>query len=862
VAFASGSRFGAFEVIERLGAGGMGEVYRARDTRLDRTVALKVIRASELPGRDRVERFKREARAISRLNHPHICALYDIGEEGGETFLVMEYVAGETLASRLERGPLRIEEALRYGVQIADALDTAHRNGVVHCDLKPSNIMLSRGGVKLLDFGLAKLRDIDADPMENPRTMSLGLSEEGLVLGSLPYMAPEQLEGKPVDARVDIFALGVVLYEMTTGEPPFRGRSKASLIVAILSEEPVAPITRQPLTPALFDRTIRRCLAKAADERWQTAADLAAELKYVLETLHDQGPVAPVPTRPKMRSIATVAAALATGAALTAVAFVGLKPPGSSPPSFNQLTFRRGIITAARAAPDLQTIVYSAAWEGQPYDLYLTRLGSHEARSLGLRDSRLFSISTGSEMAFMRGRQSVTRAFGTLARVPLAGGVPRELLEHVAAADWTPDGSQLAIVRSAPDAPGKVQVEFPIGTKVYESSSSLSSLRIAPTGDRVAFMEGNVAKTIIVVDRSAQAVTLTGGWSPALGLAWSPTGNEVWFTGSRGAVPALRAVSLDRKERVLTRATDAMRIQDVLRDGRVLAVRDYGREGFACHAPDANGDVDLSWFDGSSLEALSADGRTVLFGEIRGGGGAAQGIYVRQTDGSPAVRLGDGYPSDLSPDGRWVLTRSADKAHAWVLSPVGPGSPASLPRGGLAAVFEARFLRDGTRVVFGGREEGRGSRIYIQDLKGGAPRAISPEGVRTAALATPDGRFVLGSSSGQHVLISVDDGKPRPLSFLSSEDSPLEWTRDGRFLYVLRGSPWSDTAAQIYQAMEARIDKVDAVTGARTPWKTIKPSDTVGLEGINQVLITPDGTTYCYGYLRSLSDLFIIEGVK
>jgi eukaryotic-like serine/threonine-protein kinase len=862
MAFVSGSRFGAFEVIEPLGAGGMGEVYRARDTRLDRTVALKVIRASELSGRDRVERFKREARAISRLNHPHICALYDIGEEEGGTFLVMEYVAGETLASRLERGPLRIEEALRYGVQIADALDTAHRNGVVHRDLKPSNIMLARGGVKLLDFGLAKLRDIDADRTEKPRTMSLGLSEEGLVLGSLPYMAPEQLEGKPVDARVDFFALGVVLYEMTTGEPPFRGSSKASLIVAILSEEPVAPITRQPLTPALFDRTIRRCLAKAADERWQTAADLAAELKYVLETLHDQGPVPPVPTRPKMRSIATVAAALATGAALTTVAFVGLKPPGSSPPSFNQLTFRRGIITAARAAPDLQTIVYSAAWEGQPYDLYLTRLGSHEARPLGLRDSRLFSISTGSEMALMRGRQSVTRAFGTLARVPLAGGVPRELLEHVAAADWTPDGSQLAIVRSAPDAPGKVQVEFPIGTKVYESSSSLSSLRIAPTGDRVAFMEGNQTKTIIVVDRSAQAVTLTGGWSPALGLAWSPTGNEVWFTGSRGAVPALRAVSLDRKERVLARATDAMRIQDVLRDGRVLAVRDHGREGVACHAPDANGDVDLSWFDGSSLEALSADGRTVLFGEIRGGGGAAQGIYVRQTDGSPAVRLGDGYPQDLSPDGRWVLTRSADKAHAWVLLPVGPGSPTSLPRGGLAAVFEARFLRDGTRVVFGGREEGRGSRIYIQDLKGGAPRAISPEGVRTAALATPDGRFVLGSSSGQHVLISVDDGKPRPLSFLSSEDSPLEWTRDGRFLYVLRGSPWSDTAAQIYQAMEARIDKVDAVTGARTPWKTIKPADTVGLEGINQVFITPDGNTYCYGYLRSLSDLFIVEGVK
>ena len=215
----AGTRFGAFEVLERLGAGGMGEVYRARDTRLDRTVALKIIRASELPGRDRVERFKREARAISRVNHPNICALYDIGDDRDEMFLVMEYVGGETLASRLERGALRIEETLRYGVQMADALDTAHRTGVIHCDLKPSNIMLTRGGVKLLDFGLAKLRDVEPDRVTDATTMSLGLSDDGLIVGSLPYMAPEQLEGKPIDGRVDIFALGAVLYEMTTGEP-------------------------------------------------------------------------------------------------------------------------------------------------------------------------------------------------------------------------------------------------------------------------------------------------------------------------------------------------------------------------------------------------------------------------------------------------------------------------------------------------------------------------------------------------------------------------------------------------------------------------------------------------------------------
>jgi eukaryotic-like serine/threonine-protein kinase len=860
--FVSGARFGAYEVVEQIGTGGMGDVYRARDTRLDRTVALKVIRASEPPRRDRIERFRREARAISRLNHPHICALYDIGEQDGEAFLVMEYVPGETLAHRLERGPLRIEEVLRYAVQIANALDIAHRNGVVHRDLKPSNIMLAREGVKLLDFGLAKLRDVDVDRMENVTTISLSLSEDGLIFGSLPYMAPEQLEGKPVDARADLFALGAVLYEMVTGEAPFRGRSKASLIVAILSEDPAPATTRQPLTPALLDRTITRCLAKAPDERWQTAADLAAELKYILDTLYERQ-ASPVPTRHRRRrSIVVIAAALVAGAGVMAFGFTALKPTRAPLPSFRQLSFRRGIITAARVATDGETIVYSASWDGQPYDLYLTRLGSYEARPLGMPDTRLLGISTTNEMAFMRGRQSTFRAFGTLERVPLAGGVPRELLENVAAADWTADGSELAVVRSVPEMPGKVQIEFPIGTTVYESSSNLSSLRISPAGDRVAFMEGQGVKTIIVADRVRRTTTLSAGWEPALGLAWSPTGAEVWFTGSRGAAAALRAISLDGKERLLAQGTDMLMIQDVLRDGRVLAVRHHGREGFACRAPDESSDRDLSWFDGSGLEVLSADGRTVVFGEVRGGGGPRRGIYLRKTDGSAAIRLGDGDPEDLSPDGHWVLKRPTDQKHGWNLLPVGVGLPKTLPRGSLVDLFEANFLPDGKGVVFGGAEYGRGRRIFVQDLDGSAPRPISPEGVRTVGLTTPDGQFVLGFSGGQHLLFGVDGGKPRTLPFLSSEDSPLQWTLDGQFLYVLHASPWSNTPAQIYQTMEARIDKVDAVTGLRTPWKTIKPADPVGLEAINAVFINPRGTAYCYGYLRTLSDLFVIDGLK
>lgn len=867
---AAGARVGAFEILARLGAGGMGDVYRARDTRLDRIVALKIIRRSEHPERDRLERFKREARAISRLNHPHICALYDVGEQDSEAFLVMEYVDGETLAARVTRGPLKVEEALRIGVEIADALSAAHRKGVVHRDLKPANVMLTRDGVKLLDFGLAKLREGEATSSAEAQTMSLALSEDGAIIGTLPYMAPEQLEGKRVDSRTDLFSLGTVLYEMIAGEQPFQGSSKASLIVAILSQEPLSVSARQPLTPPLFDRAIRRCLAKEPDDRWQTAADVRAELEYILEKMHEQrAPSAASPGRRSRRPFAGVAAAVAVIAALAWIAIPLMRGSGPSVPSFHHLTFRRGIITSARFAPDGQTIVYSAAWEGQPYELYLTQFGSSESRPLGIPHSRLFGISSSGALAFMRGRQSILRALGTLARVPLTGGAPRELLEQVISADWLPDGSQLAVVRQTPEGGGRLQLEFPMGTKLYETASHVTSLRVAPTGERVAFFESAAGGSeLSVLNRAGKKTTLLRGWPAALGLAWAPDEQEIWFTGSPGKfAPALYAVSLDGKERLVAAVPALIRFQDLSRDGRVLIAQDLSREGIACRVSGNAGELDLSWFDGSSLEALSADGRIAIFGEIRGGGGERLGVYLRKTDGSAAIRLGDGYPEDLSPDERWVLARpnaappnSVEKG--WVLLPVGAGSPTVLPLGNLAELNEANFLPNGTRIAFGASEKGRGRRIYVQDLTGGLPRAISPEGVRTAARATPDSRFVEGSTAGRHSLYPVDGGTVRELAFLSPDETVLQWSEDGRFAYVLRASPWATTGGEIYQTMIAVIDRVDLGTGARKEWTTITPADPVGLEAINDVRITPDGHSYCYGYLRSLSQLLVVEGLK
>src|SRR5258705_9738751 len=281
-----GKRLGPFEILSSIGAGGMGEVYRARDTRLDRIVAIKVLPTHLADRSELRERFEREARTIASLNHPHICTLFDIGQQNGIDYLVMEYLEGETLAQRLLKGPLPLEQVLRYAIEIADALDKAHRKGVTHRDLKPGNIMLTKTGTKLLDFGLAKLKQeaapANAQLSELP-TANDPLTAQGTIVGTLQYMAPEQLEGKEVDARTDIFAFGAVVYEMATGKRAFEGKSQASLIAALLAREPPAMSSLQPMTPPALDRVVRRCLAKEPEKRWQTASDLCEELKWIAE---------------------------------------------------------------------------------------------------------------------------------------------------------------------------------------------------------------------------------------------------------------------------------------------------------------------------------------------------------------------------------------------------------------------------------------------------------------------------------------------------------------------------------------------------------------------------------------------------
>ncbi|HEY6050287.1 MAG TPA: protein kinase, partial [Thermoanaerobaculia bacterium] len=386
---APGSRLGPYEVLAQIGAGGMGEVYRAKDTRLDRTVAIKVLPDHLSKNAESRQRFEREAKAIAALSHPHICALYDVGRDGETEYLVMELLEGETLASRLTKGPLQLEQTLKYGIEIADALDRAHRQGIVHRDLKPGNVMLTRSGVKLLDFGLAKAIAPAAEPGSlTALPTQANLTQGGTILGTFQYMAPEQLEGKEADARTDIFAFGAVLYEMATGKKAFFGSSQASLISSIMKEEPVPISTIAPMTPAALDRVARTCLAKDPEDRFQTAHDAKLQLEWIEEGGSSAGVPAPGAARRKSREAMAwgLAAAFFLAAVLLGVGFLRRAP---EPPRILRSTLdlapdtRLDLLNASLAlSPDGRSLAMAAIGADGKQRVWVRPLDSMSAHPL------------------------------------------------------------------------------------------------------------------------------------------------------------------------------------------------------------------------------------------------------------------------------------------------------------------------------------------------------------------------------------------------------------------------------------------------------------------------------------------------
>ena len=684
---AAGSRLGPYEILSPLGAGGMGEVYRARDTRLGREVAIKVLPSELSAEPDRLNRFEQEARSASALNHPNIVTVYDIGRSDGVSYIAMELVEGKTLRELLASGALATKQTLRIAAQVAEGLSRAHAVGIVHRDLKPENLMISRDGyVKILDFGLAKLTIPESGVLSSLPTAAKEQTRPGSVLGTVGYMSPEQAAGQPVDFRSDQFSLGSILYEMATGQKAFQRETTVDTLSAILHEEPAPIASINPQAPAPFRWIVERCLVKDPEERYASTRDLARELQTVLDHISEvgvSGEAAVTVARPRRsRGAVLLLLALATLVAMLSGAFlVGKRAGKTPPPSFRRLTFRRGTISSARFAPDGQTVLYDAAWERNPLEIFAARLDSIESRSLGLA-AALFSVSSAGEMAVALGpRRGPT--VGTLARVPVAGGAPREILRDVSWADWSVDGKSLAVVRQGA---ATNRLEYPPGTLLFETSGQISDPRVSPKGDFVALIEhpmiNDTAGSVLLVDRSGHKRLMASGWSDVGGLAWAPRGQEIWFTAARvGSARALRSVTLEGKWREVERAPGGLILQDISRDGNLLVSHRISRAGIVGRLAGRSEERELSWLDYSFLRDLSPDGTTLLFDEEGEGGGAGYSVYIRKTDGSAAVRLGEGLAQALSPDGKWALTIVQSPPQLRLL-PTGPGEAKDLTQAG------------------------------------------------------------------------------------------------------------------------------------------------------------------------------------
>ncbi|MGO9086168.1 MAG: protein kinase domain-containing protein, partial [Candidatus Sulfotelmatobacter sp.] len=687
-----GTKLGPYEIVSLLGAGGMGEVYRARDSRLRREVAIKVLPQALSLDADRMRRFEQEALATAALNHPNILAVFDIGTSEGAPYVVSELLEGETLRERLRSGSIAVRKMLDYALQIAHGLAAAHEKGIIHRDLKPENLFVTKDGrVKILDFGLAKLTQADPGTSTAMPTATHG-TEAGMVMGTVGYMSPEQVRGMALDPRSDIFSLGAILYEMLSGKRAFHGDTPADTMSSILKEDPPELNETNRNVPPALERIVQHCLEKNPESRFHSASDIAFDLEHLSGL---SGSTARVTTagsgigiekvQTRRRLLIGLAAGLVIACAVYGVGWWSGKASARAPQAeYQQITFRTGSIGNARFTPD-GSIVYSASWDGGENQLYMSRTDDPGARELGLKDAELLSISKGGELAIRLntvGHGGYARS-GTLARVPLSGGTPREVLDNVGDADFSASGDSMAIVRYVPEN-NHWRLEYPIGKVLLDSINWMSHPKISPDGKWIAFAdhentggddEGSLA--VIGADGKEKERKLSSGWTSLQGILWSPSGDEIWFTSTNtGSAANPRAVTLSGKLRAITNVPGGMWLED-LRNGTVLTVANHARLGIRGMAPGGKEERELGWFGWSQLRDISQNGRKILFEEEGDGGGPNYTVFLRDTDGSPPARIGEGVAGAISPDGKWVITKPA-KGGPLSLVPTGTGETRQL----------------------------------------------------------------------------------------------------------------------------------------------------------------------------------------
>lgn len=850
-----GKQLSHYEILAPLGAGAMGEVWRAKDTRLGREVAIKVLPPHFAEDSERLGRFEREAKSLASLNHQNVAQIFGVDQIDGLCFLVLELVPGETLEDRLKRGALPVAETAAVCRQIAEGLEAAHEAGVIHRDLKPANIRVTPDGkVKILDFGLAKASQKDAVESTSD---SVIMTEAGRILGTPTYMAPEQARGKPIDKRVDVWAFGCVLYECLTAQRAFAGNTISDVLAAVIERVPDWTKLPPTVSPRLRE-LLQRCLEKDPRRRLRDIG----EARLLLEEPGEVGDMLTLLRR------TWVPWAIAT-TALVAAAIIAFRPvlsgdsaKGSrdsqrlpSSPTFQLKTFGQQFVYNARFLPNTRNIVYSSALTGNRPELFLLPSSAMAPQRIAPPGTSLLSVSPQGELAVLTDTRYLNHRVlvGTLARMTLDGS-PRALIDGVRDADWGRDGN-LAIVRKV----GSLDLlEYPPGKVVYKTTGYVSEPRFSPDGKYIAFLDHpywmDDRGTVKVVEHaSGRVLTLSREYPGVEGLAWSPDGTQVYSSGSQksGTLTLQRFIcSLSGgSERAEARTPGDFFVVDVAPDGRMLGLQTDIFYGVAVKMPgQANSDIDLSWLDQSWTSQLAPDGQSLVF--TNGHGGENYTVVTRRLDGTPISTLGEGDSEGFSPDGRWVAAIIATPSEV-VLYPTGAGTPRRLERGPIERYAKALWFPDNKNMLIVGSEPGQPMRCYRQPIDGGKPELLTS--VCGVCTLSPRGdRILYMDGEMKWKSFSLESRQVSDVPSIREREDVITWSPDGSSIYVHRVGE-----------VPAVLERIELATGNRGPGFTLGPQNFPGLVRVytSERAIDPQ-RPYGYMYLRRVSKLFLMEDEK
>lgn len=854
MAFSSGTRLGSYEIIGALGSGGMGEVYRARDTRLSRDVAIKILPTDVASNQDRLRRFEQEAQSASSLNHPHIITIYEIGAQDSVSYIAMEYIDGKTLREILKEGPLSPRKVVHIATQVAEGLTKAHEAGIVHRDLKPENIMITKDNyAKILDFGLAKLFVPARGEVSALQTAAR--TDAGTILGTTGYMSPEQARGSEIDFRSDQFSLGSILYELLTGRRAFQGKSGVETLAAIIKEDVPPMSINNPEVPAPLRWVVERCLEKNCDDRYASTRDLARDLQSIRDHFSEVSSsteitAAPIKETRKWKSlwnaVATVLILSFAGAAL--YYYLNSKKIARNPYSYHRVTYQRGRIHSATFASDGKTIIYSGSFEGKDRELFVTRTEGVDSRSLGILHAEIFSISPAGEMLI-----GIPSREHTLAQVSLSGGSPRDLDENIFGACWTPDGKEMAVIRKKEE---KKFVEFPSGKILYESTQRLDSLRISPGGEYIALIEGYEFGSnglVRILGRDGKQIAASTRLYPE-NISWSADGKEVWFStvaDASGAGYELYALPVQGKQRLIERFPSSFTLYDIFKNGNALVLMSTDRGVLIAGSSEM--EREYSWLDNSDITDISADGKMLLIHERGEGSESPSGTaFMRSFDGSPGVRLGGFAPFTFSPDGKQVLGL---KQETTVVIPTGAGSARSFEFRECKNSGLIDFQADGKRFLQACLQKDGFWKVYSQKIEGGNPTPIALDKLRFVRGRTkplsPDGKLLLAyNADGKLSVYPLDGTAVKPLIGIEPGEVAIQWSADSTSIFVYNR-----------EMLPASVYKLNVTTGRRTLFKVMTPPDRAGVLAIQSIRISPDEKSYAFTYASVLGTLYTLDGL-